>query len=89
MTIQYDAAIFDKLKAVDVRIRTSFHEKMDLFRRDPYNSYLNNHELRDEYAGCRSINITNDYQAIYEEVSAGDEPIAYFFLLGTHKELYG
>jgi hypothetical protein len=36
----------------------------------------------------RSIDITNDYRAIYEEVREGDNTIAYFFLLGTHKELY-
>ena len=37
----------------------------------------------------KSQDITNDYRAVYEEVPSGNETVAYFSLLGTHKELYG
>jgi hypothetical protein len=38
----------------------------------------------------KSQDITNDYRAVYEEVpSSGTETVAYFSLLGTHRELYG
>ena len=89
MTIQYDPDFLDKLKSVNVRIRKSFKERIDLFRKNPYNTQLNNHPLKDEYETYRSIDVTNDYRALYEEVGDGDELIAYFSILGTHEELYG
>lgn len=88
MRIQYDPDFLDKIKAVNVRIRNSFNERIELFKQNPVNLQLNNHALRDKYKGFRSINITNDYRAIYEEIKEGNETIAYFFLLGTHEELY-
>jgi len=39
--------------------------------------------------GCRSIDVTADYRAIYKEVREGKEFNAYFVALGTHEELYG
>ena len=89
MTIQYNPGFLDKLKSVNVRVRKSFHEKINLFRKDPSNARLRNHALEGVYIGFKSIDITNDYRAIYEEVAIGEETIAYFTLLGTHKELYG
>jgi addiction module RelE/StbE family toxin len=88
MRAQLSPEFIEKLKKVDVRIRNSFYEKMGTFEKSHLDPQLNNHTLKDEYEGLRSINITNDYRAIYEEVQGGDETIAYFFLLGTHKELY-
>jgi mRNA-degrading endonuclease YafQ of YafQ-DinJ toxin-antitoxin module len=88
MIVQHDPAIFKKLKNVDVRIRKSFYKQIGVFEKNPFDPSLNNHELKEPYQGLRSINITNDYRAIYEEVSSGSETVAYFSLLGTHKELY-
>jgi len=45
--------------------------------------------LHEEWEGFRSIDITNDYRAVYEEVQEGEEINAYFVALGTHDELYG
>ena len=89
MIIQYHPRFLDKLKSVNVRIRKSFKEKIKLFRKDPDNAYLNNHELKEEYAGFRSIDITNDYRAIYKEIVTKKDLVVYFILLGTHGELYG
>ena len=80
---------FEKLKKVDVRIRKNFEEKIKIFEKNPFDSSLNNHLLKEPYEGLRSIDITNDYRAVYEEVPSGNETVAYFSLLGTHKELYG
>ena len=89
MNVVYDKLFFDKLKKVDVRIQKSVKEKMLLFSKDPNSPQLNNHPLRDKYKGYRSIDITNDYRAIYQETKIGDNTVAYFIALGTHKELYG
>lgn len=89
MRVQFDADFYEQYKKANVRIRKAVDQKIALFKKNPNNSEFNNHELRDEYGGLRSINITNDYRAIYEEITVGEETIAYFISLGTHKELYG
>lgn len=88
MTVKYSPGFFKKLKNVDVRVRKSVKEKMLLFSKNPHEPQLNNHSLKREYEGYRSINITADYRALYREKQEGDEKVAYFVLLGTHDKLY-
>jgi addiction module RelE/StbE family toxin len=89
MIVKYSRSFIAKLKKSDARIRKSFKQRIDIFLRNPYDLQLNNHELRDEWEGHRSIDITADWRAIYEEVKIGEEdPFAYFTALGTHKHLY-
>ncbi len=88
MIIRYSPGFIRKLKKINVRIRKNFRERIEIFKKDPLNPQLCNHELRDEYEGLRSINITADYRAIYKEVHEGKEINAYFVAIGTHKELY-
>lgn len=89
MKIQYDPDFLRLLKKVDVRIRKSLRQKLEIFLKNPYERSLNNHVLRDKYKGYRSIDITADWRVIYEEFEENGELIAYFVDLGTHKELYG
>ena len=88
MERRYDPAFIKALKTVDVRIRKSFRQKIAIFAKDPFNPHLNNHPLKREYQGYRSIDITADYRALYQEKQEGEDTIAYFTLLGTHDELY-
>jgi addiction module RelE/StbE family toxin len=66
MRVRYDPDFLDKLKRVNVRIRKSFNEQIELFKQNPHNSQLHNHALKEPYEGLRSIDITNDYCAVYE-----------------------
>lgn len=89
MIIKYAPVFLEKLKKQDVRIRKSFKQRIDIFSQNLYSSQLNNHALRDEYEGYQSIDITNDWRALYEERVEGKDTIAYFVILGTHEQLYG
>lgn len=89
MTVRYDPQFLKKLKKLNVRVRKSFKERIVLFAHDPQNPQLNNHSLTKEYSNFRSINIANNYRALYTEKNEGDEIVAYFEEIGTHKELYG
>ncbi len=89
MRAQTSKQLLEKLKKLDVRIRNSFFEKIKIFEENHQDPLLNNHALKREYHGYRSINITADYRALYKEITEGDKTIAYFVLLGTHEELYG
>jgi len=88
MIVRYDPDFIKKLKKVNVRIRQNFKKQIKIFGQDPNNLQLNNHPLRDEWEGYRSMDVTRDWRAIYTEKSEGDKIIAYFVALGTHKELY-
>ena len=88
MRIVYDSDFISKLKKINVRVRKSFKERILLFSRDPNNPQLNNHPLLDEYQGCRSIDITSDWRAIYKDTEIEDKTVTYFIILGTHKDLY-
>ena len=89
MTVRFDPEFYTKLKKLDVRIRKSFKERILLFSANPSSPLLRNHVLQREYSGYRSIDITADYRAIYQEKLEGTETVAYFVLIGTHEELYG
>lgn len=89
MIIKYSPIFFRTLKKVDVRIRKSFKERILIFSKNPNDLELNNHLLKPPYQGLRSIDITADWRAIYEEKREGDEIVAYFVALGTHDQLYG
>jgi addiction module RelE/StbE family toxin len=89
MKVQFSPDFITLYKKADVRIRKEVDNKIKIFEQDPLNIGLKNHELRDEYTGLRSINITADYRAIYEHIiEKNGDTLAYFILFGTHKELY-
>lgn len=66
-------------------IREKLSERLQLFAKEPLHPLLNNHSVEKRFPGCRSINITGDYRAIFKE--AGRDII--FVIIGTHSELYG
>lgn len=88
MIVKYSPRFLQLLKKVNVRIRKSLKERIVIFIQNPNDLELNNHPLRDKYAGYRSIDVTADWRAIFEEIQIGENTIAYFIGLGTHKELY-
>lgn len=89
MKIQYDPDFIKQLKKLNIRIRKSFIKQIYIFQKSPNDPILRNHELRGEWKGYRSINVTADWRALYEELNEEGETIAYFSYIGTHKDLYG
>ncbi len=88
MRVEYDPDFIKQLKKLNVRIRNDFKTAIILFAKDPNNSALNNHELQDKWIGYRSIDITSDFRAIYEEIRTEQKTYAYFSAIGTHQDLY-
>ena len=78
---------FEKdFKKLDPVIKKKFIEKKAVFEKDPSSHVLKNHQLFGEYLGYRSINITNDYRALYY---FDEEKDVYVFVrVGTHSQLY-
>jgi len=67
MRFQLSPELIDKIKKQDVRIRNNFKKALEIFFKDPYNLELDNHELKREWEGFRSIDVTADLRAIYKE----------------------
>ena len=88
MIIKYSPSFIKTMKKIDIRIRNRFKQKILIFSINPIHPRLRNHPLRGEYLGKRSIDITGDWRAIYEEKNEGEEITAYFIALGTHSQLY-
>mgnify|MGYP001581907214 CR=1 FL=1 len=88
MRVKLSKEFLKQYKKIDIRIQKAFDQRLKVFLKNPRDLSMNNHKLRDKYIGCRSIDVTADYRAIYEEVQEGEEIIAYFIAIGTHKQLY-
>ena len=88
MIVKYSPTFLTTLKKADVRIRKSFKERITIFYKNPADPQLDNHPLKDNWQGYRSIDVTADWRAIYKKIQEGGETIAYFVAIDTHKELY-
>jgi addiction module RelE/StbE family toxin len=78
--------IFDRqIASAPAEIIRAFREAYELFSETPHHPALRNHILSGKYAGWRSIDVTDDWRALYREES---ERIL-FMELGTHPQLYG
>lgn len=73
---------FNKLTESQKR---KFRDRRDIFLRDEFHPVLNNHALKGEYQGYRSINIGGDLRAIYRKNSEN----ILFMAIGSHSQLYG
>ncbi len=89
MIVKYSPSFLTVLKKLHITIRKNFSYRIRLFAKNPYNLELNNHALHREYGGFRSIDITADYRALYEEKQEEQDTVAYFIAIGNHQELYG
>jgi mRNA-degrading endonuclease YafQ of YafQ-DinJ toxin-antitoxin module len=59
--------------------------------KDPYDPKLDIHSLQEAWEGYQGFRIgdrKNDYLAVYKEIQEGNDNIARFVALGTHKELF-
>ncbi|MEK9154057.1 MAG: type II toxin-antitoxin system mRNA interferase toxin, RelE/StbE family [Patescibacteria group bacterium] len=79
--------VFDRMfKKLPRDVRDRFVERAELFIKDHRHPLLRDHALTGAWAGHRSINVTGDYRAVYEEVAADTFR---FVAIGTHHDLYG
>ncbi len=73
---------------LDLKIRDKFKEILRIFIDNPFDSKLNNHALLGNYKWYRSINITWDYRAVFQELSNWKYEFVKFIKIWTHSQLY-
>jgi addiction module RelE/StbE family toxin len=86
MQIEYSKKFIKEFKKCPPKIKTVFKNKLKTFIKDRFDSTLNNHALSGKLKGYRSINISGDWRAIFQEVKEND--VVYFVVIGTHSKLY-
>lgn len=84
MKIDFTKKFIKEQAKLSASMQVRFDIRLKLFLNNPFHPQLNNHSLRPPYAGCRSINISGDFRAIYEQ----HEDYVLFVHIGTHSELY-
>ncbi|HCM82624.1 MAG: hypothetical protein UW52_C0013G0001 [Candidatus Gottesmanbacteria bacterium GW2011_GWA1_44_24b] len=85
MNVDLSYRFIKQLKKTPKEIRQAFQQRTLLFIKNPFHPFLHNHALHSHYEGKRSINVTGDWRAIYQEVSPH---CVMFIALGTHNQLY-
>jgi len=85
MQVDYHRKFVKNLSKLQLNIREAFRQRLKLFLDDKFNPLLDNHQLHGEFFGCRSINVTGDYRAIFTE----ENEVVTFLRIGTHHQLFG
>ncbi|MCK4386685.1 MAG: hypothetical protein KAV41_01205 [Candidatus Pacebacteria bacterium] len=77
---------FDKkFKKLNEGEKRKFIERRNLFLKNQFDSILNNHSLHGPLKGFRSINITGDLRAVFQEIG---KDVFLFVKIDTHNNLY-
>ena len=85
LRIEFSSLFNKQRRAAPIEIKQALYEVLDLFSENPIHPSLRNHPLTGKYAGFRSINVTDDWRAVYRE----KEDSIKFVAIGTHQKLYG
>jgi mRNA-degrading endonuclease YafQ of YafQ-DinJ toxin-antitoxin module len=86
MTVRYHSRFLKVFEKLPPGIQEKFFARLRLFQREPFHPLLNNHSVDAAYPKWRSINVTGDYRALFEQIT--DDTVV-FMKIGTHSELYG
>ena len=86
MIVIYSKKFKKSYQKLPSKVQEQFKRRQNLFLSEPFGPILNNHPLHEPYAGCRSINVTGDYRAIFYHET---EDVIRFIIIGTHHELFG
>lgn len=89
LRIEYTELFSDQLKKAPLEIKIAFKETRELFLDNPDHPNLRNHALREKYADYRSIDITDDWRALFKISTSKLKTVITFHILGTHDHLYG
>lgn len=89
LLIKYTALFNKQRKAAPLEIKIAFRETLELFLENSNHPQLRNHPLKEEYSGYNSIDVTDDWRALFKVHKSKTQTIITFHILGTHIQLYG
>jgi len=80
MELRYTTRFRIQYRKANKDIQDAFSQIVELFLEDPDNPFLRNHPLKEKFAGYRSINVTQDWRAIFKETRSGNAENNHFLL---------
>lgn len=81
--------LFNKQRnAAPHEIKIAFREVLAVFLEDSSYPQLRNHPLKGKLSGYRSIDVTDDWRALFKQTQTTKQKIITFHKLGTHQTLY-
>jgi addiction module RelE/StbE family toxin len=86
MRIKFAKKFKKQYKKAPKEIKQRFDLRLGVFVNDRENPILNEHPLVGKMTGFKSINITADWRAIFEEIT--EKEVVMFRSIGTHSQLY-
>ncbi len=88
LRIEFSPLFDRKLKTLPPEIIAAFDEMLDLFWENPNDEHLRRHFLKEKYAGYQSVDVTDDYRAVFKETKTENVTVIKFHTIGAHKDLY-
>lgn len=85
MIIDFHRNFKKDLNKLPPSCKEQLYERMNIFSKDPFHPILNNHQLHGKLKNMRSINVTGDIRAIYEQVNKNK---VLFLIITSHSKLY-
>jgi len=85
MQISFSNKFKKQYKKLPNYIRDKFDQKLLIFSENKNDLILDNHKLHGKFKNFKSIDITGDIRAIYEEI---DKNSMHFVSIGSHSKLY-
>ena len=84
MEVIFHKTFKKKFAKLPKSIQRQASERIYIFSQNSTDPILNNHSVEKRFPGCRSINVTGDYRAIFKTQEAS----AIFINIGSHSDLY-
>jgi addiction module RelE/StbE family toxin len=88
LSIKYTKLFNKQLKKASLEIKIAFKETRELFTENPNHPSLRNHPLKEKYAGYYSIDVADDWRALFKVQKSKTKIVITFHILGTHDQLY-
>ena len=88
MIIKFSKKFDKSYQKLTIKIQDKFNKRLVIFEKNKLEPILNNHSLSWKLKWCRSINITWDYRAIFEEKDNWEYEFIEFINIWSHSELY-
>ena len=85
MKIGYSKKFKKQYKKLSKNIQTKFVERLEIFIKNQQDELLQVHKLHGKFNHLKSINITGDVRAVFEEI---DLDKIEFVAIGSHSKLY-
>lgn len=75
---------YQKRRANNPKLVQRFRDRVEVFKQEPHNAILKDHDLIGTKAGLRAFSISGDVRVIYEKI----EDRIIFHDIGTHNQVY-